>query len=208
MIKVLVADDHKIVVDGIKSFLQNEETIEIVGVASNGEEVLEILKEKSVDIAILDIEMPKLDGIETTKSIKRDYPNTKILILSMYKNRDFILNLCKLGIKGFLLKNRGKEELISAIQTIYRDGPFFPLEIMKIITDAPRKEEKIESNLTSREMEILCLIAEALTAKQIGQKLNIKSVTVETHIRNIKEKLGLNSKAALIRYVFVNKLCK
>lgn len=208
MIKILIADDHKITVDGLTAFLEHEDNFDIVGQALNGEEVIDILHNTPVDIAILDIEMPGMDGIETTKMIKQRFPNTKVLILSMYKRRDFILNLFNLGVNGYLLKNRGSEELVSAINTIYKGGPYFPLEIMKTITE-PASSQPVETpNLTDRELEILCLVAEAHTAKKIGTLLHIEKVTVETHIRNIKGKLGLNRNGELIRYAFQNKLCE
>lgn len=206
MIKVIVADDHKIVVDGVKAFLEKDDDILVVGEALNGEAVLTLLENQKVHIAILDIEMPGLNGIETTQQIKERFPDTKVLILSMYKKKDFILSLFKLGVNGYILKNKGKEELIAAINTIYRGKPYFPLDVMQIITENPYTKKEI-AQLTEREQEILCLVATALSAKEIGEKLFIGKVTVETHIRNVKEKLGLRKNGELIRYALKNNLC-
>ena len=208
MIKILIADDHKMVTDGLTAFLQQEEAFEVVAQAAGGEEVLEILEETPVDVAVLDIEMPNMDGIETTRRIKRDYPKIKVLILSMYKKRDFILNLFNLGVNGYLLKNRGKEELVAAIHTIYKDGPYFPIEVMKTVTEPGEDSAKAVAKLTDRELEILCLVAEAYRAKEVAELLHIQQVTVETHIRNIKGKLGLKRTPELIRYAFQHKLCE
>lgn len=205
-IKVIVADDHKIIIDGVKALLGNEANIEVIGEAATGEEVLEILKQQKVDIAVLDIEMAGLNGIATTQQIKENFFDTKVLILSMYKQKDFILNLFKLGVNGYILKNKGREELVAAINTIHLGAPYFPLEVMQIITENPYTKKEIP-NLTDRELEVLRLVAVPLSAKEISQKLHISKVTVETHIRNIKEKLELKKNGELIKYAMKNNLC-
>lgn len=206
MIKIVVADDHKIVIDGIISFLEKESNIEIVGHALDGEEVIEILDNVAVDLAILDIEMPNLNGIETTKQIKERFPATKVLILSMYRNKDYILNLFRLGVNGYVLKNKGKEDLVSAINAIHQGRPYYPLDVMQIIQENPfiRKESP---KLSDREIEVLCLVARAKTSKEIGKLLFISKVTVESHIRNIKDKLGFTRSGELIRYALKNNIC-
>jgi len=206
MINIIVADDHKIVIDGIISFLEKEQNIHVVGHAVNGEEVIKILENNTVDLAILDIEMPLLNGIETTKQIKEHFPETKVLILSMYRNKDYILNLFRLGVNGYVLKNRGKEDLVSAINSISEGRPYYPLDVMQIIQENPfiRKESP---KLSDRELEVLCLVAIAKTSKEIGLELFISKVTVESHIRNIKDKLGFTRSGELIRYALKNNIC-
>ena len=209
MIRVIIADDHKILVDGLKAFLDIESDIDVVAVALNGEEVIDLLgKNLEIDVVVLDIEMPQMDGIVTTQQIKKQFPETKVVILSMYKKKEFILQLFQLGVNGYILKNRGKEELVAAIHTVYRDAPYFPLDIMKIITENPFLKKRIEPKLTSRELEILCLVAQAHSAKEIGGALNIERVTVEAHIRNIKGKLNLKRSGELIRYALKNEICE
>jgi len=203
MIRIVVADDHKILVDGLCSFLEKEDNIQIVGKALNGEEVLKILEQTPVDLAILDIEMPELNGIETTKEIKARFPETKVLILSMYKKKDFILSLFRLGVNGYILKNKGKEDLVAGINSIYNGRPFYPLDVMQIIAENPFTR-KDPPKLSERELEVLRLVAKAHTSKEIGIKLFISKVTVESHIRNIKDKLDVKRGGELIRYALKN----
>ena len=150
MINILLADDHKILLDGLKAFLQTNSNINIVGEALNGIQVLDILKEHKVDVAVLDIEMPEMDGVETTKQIKKCFPNTKVLILSMYKEKAIIIKLMEMGASGYILKNRSKEELIEAINRVYAGDAHFGIEVLNTITNAP-KETKLLAELTKRE---------------------------------------------------------
>lgn len=207
MIKVLLADDHQITTDGIQAFLEKEAEIKVVGAAANGEAVLKLLGEQAVDVAILDIEMPGMDGLETTRAIRQQYPGVRVLVLSMYKKKAFVKGAFEMGASGYVLKDRSKEALVSAIHTVYRGGRYIPPELLDLILSGPAAAEPDTANLTGREKEILCLLAEGLTSRETGEALNIAPVTVETHIRNIKAKLGINKKAQLVKYVLGQKLC-
>jgi len=206
MINIIVADDHKILIDGLCSFLDKEDNIRIVGSALNGQEVLTILENSQVDLVVLDIEMPELDGIETTKQIKSRFPDTKVLILSMYKKKEFILSLFRLGVNGYVFKNKGREDLVAGINIIYNGDPFFPLDVMQIISENPFTKKE-PPKLSDREIEVLCLVAKAHTSKEIGEQLFISKVTVESHIRNIKDKLDMKRSGELIRYALKNEIC-
>lgn len=199
MINILLADDHKILLDGLKAFLQKNSNINIVGEALNGIQVMEILKEHKVDVAVLDIEMPEMDGIETTRQIKKDFPNTKVLILSMYKEKAFILKLMEIGASGYILKNKSKEELIEAINRVYAGDAHFGIEVLNTIANAP-KETKLLAELTKREKEILCLVAEGYTSQEIADKIFIAVTTVNTHRRNLLQKIDVTNDNQLVRF--------
>lgn len=207
MIRVVIADDHQIVLDGLKTLLDQEDNIKTIGEATDGYEVLRILDQNEVDIAVLDIEMPRLDGIETAKKIKEEYPDVKVLILSMYNNEEFIKNLIQTGVSGYILKNRGKEELIKAVNHVAMGGEYFGEAVTQTIMSSlkkPKKDLTEQMQLTRREVEVLKLIAEGLSSPQIGEKLFIEPSTVDTHRRNLIDKTGVPNSKALIRYAIQN----
>lgn len=204
-IKVIIADDHKIVIDGLKSLLQLEETIEVVGEAYDGKQVLDILKNQKVDIAVLDIEMPFLSGIELTRIIKKDFPQVKVLILSMYNTEKFVHNVIEIGADGYILKNKGKEELVLAIKYIMDGDEYFGREVEKTYRMSQKKKyDEIKNvKLTKREIEVLKLIAAGDTTPIISEKLFIAHSTVETHRRNLIEKTGVRGGSkGLVKYAF------
>lgn len=207
MIKVLIADDHRITTDGILAFLEKEPGIEVAGIAHDGREVIRILEKKPVDIAVLDISMPVMDGIETTRAIVSQYPKTKVIILSMFKKKAFVRGVLDAGAVGYVLKDNRKEALVFAIHAVSKGGRIIPPEILDIYFSGPPKEQEEDINLTERELEILCLMVEGLTAREIGEALNIAKVTAETHIRNAKSKLGISRKAQLVRWAIDRGIC-
>lgn len=206
-IKVIIADDHEIVIDGLRSLLLQEENIEVVGVATNGEEVLTLLENNDIDIAILDIEMPKLTGIEVTKIIKEKYKKTKVLMLSMYNTEKFVHNVIEIGADGYILKNRGKEELVLAIKYITEGEEYFGREVEKTFRKSQRRRNEDLKNikLTKREIEVLKLIAAGKTTPKISKELFIAHSTVETHRRNLIEKTGVEGGSkGLVKYAIKN----
>ena len=205
MIKVIIADDHKIVLEGLSSLIEPEKEITTIGKALNGIEVMDILKENEADVVILDIEMPKMDGIETAKLIREQFPDVKILILTMYNEIGFIRKIAEAGAHGYILKNKGMEELITAIHAVFQDEEYFSEEVTKTMISSMRKKDMAgEVRLTKREKEVLPLIADGKTTKQISELLHIADTTVETHRRNLIEKTGVANSKALIRFAFEN----
>jgi DNA-binding NarL/FixJ family response regulator len=209
MIKVLLADDHEIIIDGIVSILKDEADIEVVATASNGEEAVHYIESNAVDIAVLDINMPLMNGITATKLIQTSSPETKVLILSMYDKDEFIDEIIAAGCRGYILKNRGQEELVKAIRRIYKGSPYFGEEITEKMLNQHMKskapvEEKV--NLTKRELEVLKLIAVEFTSSEIADQLSIAESTVNTHRRNLIEKLGVRSSLGLGIYAVKNGL--
>jgi two-component system nitrate/nitrite response regulator NarL len=207
MINILIADDHKMVIDGLKALLSEEKNIKVIGQALSGNEVIQFLKQNSerVNLIILDINMPDTDGIETSKYVHNQYPKIKILILSMYNRPLFIKNLIEVGVSGYILKNTGKEELLTAISKINDGEDYFSAEITKsIMTSFKETQPAQEGQLTKREQEILRLLAKALTTSEIAEKLFLSTHTIDTHRKNLLSKLNLKNTPALVKYAIEN----
>lgn len=208
-IKVLLADDHEIVTDGIVSILKNENDIEVVATAKNGEEAVHYIENNAVDVAVLDINMPVMNGVDATKKLQISSPATKVLILSMYDKDEFIDEIFAAGCRGYILKNKGQEELVKAIRRVHNGSPYFGERIQEKMLNQHLKsktpvEEKV--HLTKRELEVLKLIAVELTSAEISAKLSIAESTVNTHRRNLIEKLGVRSSLGLGTYALKNGL--
>ncbi len=206
MSKILIADDHPIMADSIKSLLDDHDSIEVVAVAHNGQEAVSLLSEKEVDIALLDIDMPVMNGLECAKKIKSDFPDVKVAILSMHQEKAMIKGLMDLGIKGYMLKTIPKEELLLAIETIQRGGEYFNSEVTKVLMDQSADVQSDLGDLSEREIEIVKLIASGLTNPQIGEKLFISPKTVDVHRTNVMKKIGVNNVAGVVRFAFQNGL--
>lgn len=207
MINVLFADDHQIVVDGLKSLLEAD--MNCVGEANNGDEVMQLLETVSPDVVVLDIEMPGKDGVATMKEIRTQYPAIKVLVLSMHSEHRFISRLLQAGANGYILKERGREEMVTAIRSIVAGKDYFGSEITQAMIDHQRNSNKTtvtNPNLTRRELEVLKEIADGHTTPQIAEKLFIAKTTVDTHRKNLIEKLGLNNSKELVRYAVENDL--
>lgn len=202
-IKIIIADDHTMFLQGIVSLLENEEGIIVLGKATNGNEVFKIIEKISPDIILLDISMPEMDGIEVTKRLKDKYPSIKILILSTHSNVQIIAKLIRMGVDGYLLKNAEKKELLHAIHTLQKGETYFCKEVL-VKNDG--NNSKIKSNtffiteLSNREKEILILIAQEFTGAEIAEKTFISLNTVNTHRRNLISKLNVKNTAGLVKY--------
>ncbi|MEI7490179.1 MAG: response regulator transcription factor [Bacteroidota bacterium] len=213
-IKIFLVEDHDLVRDGLKALLTSIPDISIIGEASTGKSLFEKLKIVQPDIIVLDISLPDVSGIEITKRLRHEYPQIRVLILSMYTHEDFVTGAIKSGAKGYLPKNTSRDELVKAIYAIFRGEEFFGETISKIllksfIRSAVEKEDQQEKpayNLSSRELEILRLYAEGFNNKEIGVKLNISVRTVETHKNHIMKKLGIRSPVEMVKFAIRNKL--
>jgi DNA-binding NarL/FixJ family response regulator len=212
-IKIILTDDHQLFRDGIKSLLQTTQHIEIVGEASKGKELLELLKQSTPDILILDITLPDLSGIEITRQVSHDYPHLKVLILSMHNEDEFVINALKAGAKGYLPKDISKHELLEAIKTIYEGEEYFSKTIsetfLKKFVQRTRMGLHGENPiLTPRETEIVKLVAEGLKNQQIADKLFISVRTVDAHKNNIMKKLNLKSNIDIVKFAIKYELIK
>jgi two-component system response regulator NreC len=213
MIKVVLADDHKIMLEGIANLLSQEEDIDIVATCANGNEVLEFLKTNDADLVLLDLDMPELNGMQCAEIIKKTDPELPVAILTMHQEKALIEKFISMGINGYLLKTTDKDELAQAIRSMAAGRDYFPSEITKILV-APSKEQldvtqsPLLDNLTRREFEIIKQVASGATNKEIAADFNISPRTVDTHRTNLMTKLGLKNVADLVRFAFQNKLIK
>jgi len=211
-IKIVLVDDHQMFRDGVKSVLSDEENIELIGEVGNGNDLYELLKIDSPDLIITDISMPDISGIEITKYVTENYPEIKILILSMHSNVEFITKSLGAGANGYLPKDTSMNELLEAINTIYKGENYFNKDIsdtiLKSIINKSKsaKENSKNESLTKREMEIVSLVVEGLANKEIADKLFISVRTVDSHKNNIMQKLNLKSSVELVKYAIKNKL--
>jgi DNA-binding NarL/FixJ family response regulator len=200
--KIVLADDHVMFRQGIKQIIREIDGLEVIGEASDGLELLQLLKKFQPDLIILDISMPNLRGLEAAREIKKLYSNLKILLLTMHKRKEFVRQGLAHGVNGFLLKEDADIELIRAIRTIERGEKYFSPLLSAILADLALEKEKPSSLLTIREKEVLKLLAEGKNNRAIADLLHISRYTVRRHRSNIMKKLGLKSLAQLLKYAF------
>lgn len=210
MTRILIADDHQIFIDGLKALLSNDKRFEVVAEANNGNDVLEQLEKKEIDVVVLDVNMPEMNGIETTKIIAKKYPHISVLMLTMYNRKEFIIELLQAGASGYVLKNCSREELTEAIISVDKGKNYFSRDVTDTVMEGLKKmksgQSEINTELSKREIEILKLIVQEMTTKEIAEKLFISESTVETHRRNLISKLGVRNTAGLVRYAMENKI--
>jgi len=205
-IRLLVADDHKIFRQGITKLLEDESDLQVVGEAADGREAVKKATELKPDVVLMDIAMANLNGLEATKQIKKVLPETKVIMVTMHKNEEYILQSFQAGASGFILKEGAVEELVNAIRSIHQDKSFLSPTISKTLIDAYlRKMEtgKTETPfdlLTDREREVLQLIAEGYTNREVAKALFISVKTVEAHRAHIMQKLNIHDVAKLVKY--------
>jgi NarL family two-component system response regulator LiaR len=202
-IKILLAEDHTVVREGLRELIEREQDLEVVAEAGDGEEALELVSRTDPDVAIIDIAMPRLNGIELTGQIKALYPSVAVIILTAYDNEEFVFALLEAGAAGYLLKDVRGQELINAIHAVQDGDPVLHPAITRKVLDGlpsrekPSKEEKLVS-LTQRELELLKLGAEGLVNKEIATRLDLSLRTVQAHWTNIFNKLGVSSRTEAV----------
>lgn len=206
-IKVLIVDDHPVVRKGLLSCLASKDNLKIVGEAANGTEAVKQVKEHQPDIVLMDISMPEMDGLAVTETLRKDAPQTKVLILSMQSNRDSVLRIIKAGARGYVLKDAPTDELVGAIETVhsgeaYFSGPVAKIALNQYVADAD--ESRPVAKLSDREREVLALIAEGKSNKEIAMHLGIGVRTTETHRERIMRKLDIHSVAGLTKFAIAN----
>ncbi len=203
-IRVLIADDHALVRDGIRTILESQPDIDVVGEAQSGEEaVAGVIKEKP-DVVLLDIAMPGMNGLDATVAIKAKAPATRILVLTMHENEEYVLQLFRLGADGYLLKKAAASELILAIRAVYRGESFLYTGIARTLIDGYRRQAEGTTrpdgeDLTEREKEVLHLVVEGHTNREIASLLQLSVKTVQAHRTNIMAKLKVHNSAELVR---------
>jgi DNA-binding NarL/FixJ family response regulator len=212
-IRIVLADDHKIIRDGLRSLLLTESKYEIVGEAENGEIAQDLTSRLHPDLVIMDVNMPGMDGIDATRKISKNHPDTRVLALTMTNEQEHIRKMIDAGAMGYILKNSGQEELISAINAVVEGNNYFSDEVKDVIMQTmvrkQYKNDKIAGEaipLTRREKDVLNLIVQEFTNYEIAQKLFISVRTVDAHRRNLLEKTGARNTAGLVKYALENKL--
>ncbi len=211
-IKAILADDHGVVRSGIRSLLESEGDIQVIAEADNGQEAIQQVAALSPDLAIVDIRMPVMNGLEATQRIRQSAPNTKVLILSMHDDEDYILQSVESGASGYLLKGSSKEEFLRAVRTVYAGEKYFSADVSRVFVNnylntrkhqvAPATDQLDTSyDLTKREKQILRMLTEGISNKDIAEKLNKSVRTIETHRFNIMKKLGVNNVVELLKKV-------
>jgi DNA-binding NarL/FixJ family response regulator len=205
-IRVLLAEDHTIVRKGLRSLLDDEAGIEVIGEAQDGREAVEKVQQLLPDVVLMDITMPALSGLEATRQIKKRFPEVQVLILTMHATEEYIFQILRAGASGYVVKQAAPNELISAIQAVYRGESFLSPSISKkIIEEYIRQAEAMAERdsydqLTTREREVLQLIAEGHSTREIAELLHISTKTVETHRAHLMDKLDTYSTAELTQY--------
>lgn len=196
-IKVMITDDQPILSEGLKSILEHDEEINVIAIAGDGEEAIEKMAKEEADVVLMDIRMPNMNGVVATKEIKSHYPKAKVIVLTTFDDSDYILNAINNGASGYLLKDIGSAELISAIKNAYRGDTILPSKIAKRITDAAMKvtesrEQRIKRRygLSDREAEIATMLQEGFTNRQIASALNLSDGTARNYISALYEKIG------------------
>ena len=205
-INVVLADDHQMFLEGLASLLKEEENIHLVDIVLNGKEALEVLAKYEVDILIMDVSMPEMDGVELNQLVKEHYPNVKTLALTSHSDHAIISKLTRAKVNGYLLKNAEKSELLTAIYRIHEGEDYFSQMVKDKVVESlfSSKDDNEIPELSKREKEIVKLIVEQRTASEIAQELFISPNTVNTHRKNLLSKLKLKNIAGLVKYAVEN----
>ncbi|MGB0888452.1 MAG: response regulator [Vicingaceae bacterium] len=211
MINIILADDHQLIIDGISNLLENELEINIVATCNNGVEVLEQLPKHKVDLLLLDLDMPEMNGLQCAEEVQQRFSEVKIAILTMHQEKALIQKFIEFGVKGYFLKTIQKDELVHAIKSIAKGGEYFPSDVTKALLQKQKitpnvTQSPLISELTEREIEIIRAVSQGLSNKEIAEKLFISPRTADTHRTNIMRKLDLHNVAEMVRFAFQNKL--
>lgn len=208
MIRIIIADDHRIVLDGLKSLFDDVKDMECIATADDGKRALDLCQNMNPDIVLMDIDMPVMNGIEATRQLKKDNPEIKVLTLTQHSEKGMIQRLMECGSDGYLLKNIDQEELVMAIRKVIDGQKYFSSEVAASLlsSDSNLSGDGVEAaaQMSARETEILKLVASGMSSKEIGEQLFISPRTVDTHRNNLMQKLDIHNIAGLIRFAFKN----
>lgn len=204
-LKIIIADDHPLLRQGLVFILNKNEDFKIVGQAADGQEALDLIRELKPDIAILDVQMPKLDGFEVAKIVLKEKLAAKIIFLTMFKDSELIKKVVELGIKGFVLKENAINDIVNCIESVAEDKFFISPQVSDILFKQKDKKKKQEDDiLTLSEQKIVNLIAQGKGSKEIAEELFVSIKTIENHRSNICKKLGITGNSALLKYALKN----
>jgi DNA-binding NarL/FixJ family response regulator len=213
MIRIMLADDHDVVRRGLRELLEEHEGWEVCGEAANGRQAVEMVKKLRPNVAVVDLAMPELNGLEATRHIRKEAPETEILVFTMHESEQLVRDVLEAGASGFVLKSDAARYLTTAVEALVQHKPFFTSKVSELVLDEflragkhKREVSASSSVLTPREREIVQLLAESKSNKEISTMLNISVKTVETHRAAIMRKLGINSIVELVHYAVRNEL--
>ncbi len=213
MIRVMIADDHNMFVEGIESILDGMDNIQVVSKCYTGPEVFEKIAETPADVILLDINLPGMNGIDVCQKISKEYPDLKVLALSMHNEESFVTEILKHGAQGYILKNTGKKELLSAIEAVYNGQSYFSDDVTETIMKSlvnpktgNKRSSKLAPKISRREKDVLDLIVREHTTQEIADTLFISLKTVESHRRSLLTKLSVRNTAGLVRVAIENQL--
>ncbi len=208
MITIVIAEDHQALIDGITSFLRYEDDFKIIGTANDGQELLHLVRLKQPKVVVTDIRMPKMDGIEATKIIKKEFPHINVLALTMFDQPEAVKQMLDAGAHGYILKNSGLRILMEAIEKVaIKENYFDPNVALNFMDGYIQNKSKTKEKpiLSSREKEILILIGKGKTSFQVSEQLFIAKTTVDTHRKNMIRKLNLSGSNELLKYALEKK---
>lgn len=204
MIRIVIAEDHQSLIDGIKLLFQFDDNFSIVGMANDGEELVEVVRKKKPDVILTDIRMPKIDGIAATRIIKKEFPKIKVLAFTMFDQKDALKQMMEAGASGYILKNSGLNDVKDAIEKVANGEAYFDHDLDLSVLEEDSVQQR-KSLLSKSETEILYLIAEGKTSNEIANLRFCSVSTVETHRKNMMRKIGLTGKGELLRYALDRK---
>lgn len=212
-IKVMIADDHALIREGIKKLLELEENFEIVALAGDGEQAIASIKEKSPDVVLLDINMPVMNGIDCLKQIKQDYPEIKVIMLTIHEDAEYLIETINIGAEGYVLKDADVSSLVKAIQKVVQGEVYIHPTLSGILVrEYKRKDKNIEdvigNNLTKREYEVIRLISKGYNNKEIAIELFISEKTVKNHVSNIFKKIKVTDRTQAALYAIKHNITK
>ncbi|MFO7259045.1 MAG: response regulator transcription factor [Bacteroidota bacterium] len=199
-IRLLLADDHPLIREGIRSLLSGNERLQVAGEVEDGQALIDAYKRLQPDVVLADIKMPRVTGLEALRELVKEFPNIRFVVLTMHEEREYVINALRLGASGYVMKNAERDELIKAVITVYEGGRYFSPEVANILADAVSgNATPALPEVSPREKEVLDLVAHGLSTKQVADKLGISTRTVETHRINMLKKLKVSNTAELIR---------
>lgn len=211
-IRIIIADDHHVVREGLDVMIKKIGDIEIVAEAATGEELVQLTRRHLPDVILTDVKMPKMDGIQATAIIKKEFPHIGVIALSSFDEESLIMDMIRAGAKGYLLKNASKQEISDAVKTVYRDEPYYCKHIKGKVSEmvargGPLRQKNHPRNLfTERELEVIALICEGLSSKQIADQLKLKTRSIERYRDTIMSKMDVKNAAGVVTYAFTHRL--
>jgi DNA-binding NarL/FixJ family response regulator len=209
MIKLLIVDDHAVLRDGLKTIIESEDDIKVIGEAVSGSDALNKVNELAPNIILMDINLPGMNGVEVTRILKQQYPQIRVLILTMHSHEEYFMAAIKEGADGYLLKDAPSDQVVEAVRTVFHgESVIHPSLTRKLLNfhQQNQRKDKEENSLTEREREVLTCLVEGLTNKEIGERLFVSDKTVKIHVSNIFKKLNVKSRSQVIIHAVQNKL--